>query len=160
MKIGKRSDDATRGRDELDNRIIDILRTNGRATNQEVAEALSVTAATVSSRIRRLEEAKAMRVVAVSDFSAHGYKILIAVGVKVFGRDAAEVARDLAKLREVFSIHLMSGPYDLEILVVLREFEEINVFLLDHVARIRGVHELHPAIAADIVKFEFSVAPL
>ena len=159
MKLSKGSEAAT-GPDELDKQIIDILRTNGRATNQEIAEALSVTAATVSARLRRLEDANAMRVVAVSDFAAHGYKILIAVGVKVFKRDATEVARDLAKLREVFSIHLMSGPYDLEILVVLREFEEINVFLLDHVARIPGVHELSPAIAADIVKFEFNVAPL
>lgn len=159
MKISERSE-AVAEPDELDNQIIDILRTNGRATNQEIAEALSVTAATVSARIRRLEDANAMRVVAVSDFAAHGYKILIAVGVKVFGRDVDEVARDLAKLPEVFSIHVMSGPYDLEILVALREFEEINLFLLDHVARIRGVHQLHPAIAADIVKFEFNIAPL
>jgi Lrp/AsnC family transcriptional regulator, leucine-responsive regulatory protein len=159
MKISRRSE-AINGPDELDSKIIDILRTNGRATNQEIAERLSVTAATVSARLRRLEDAKAVRVVAVSDFAAHGYKILIAVGVKVFGRDAGEVARDLAKLPEVFSIHMMSGPIDLEILVVLREFEEINVFLQDHVARIPGVYELHPAIAADIVKFEFNVAPL
>lgn len=159
MKIATHSD-AIAELDDLDTQIIDILRTNGRATNQEIAEQLSVTAATVSTRLRRMEDSKAMRVVAVSDFAAHGYKILIAVGVKVLGRDVAEVARDLGKLPEVFSIHFMSGPNDLEILVVLREFEEINVFLTEHVALIAGVHELHPAIAADIVKFEFNVAPL
>jgi len=159
MKLSK-APELIAGPDELDKKIIDILRTNGRATNQEIAEALSVTAATVSTRLRRLEDSKAVRVVAVSDFAAHGYKILIAVGIKVFKRDVNDVARDLAKLREVFSIHVMSGRYDLEILVALREFEDINVFLLDHVAGIPGVHELQPAIAADIVKFEFNVAPL
>ena len=101
-----------------------------------------------------------MRVVAVADFSAHGYNILIAVGVSVLGRDASDVARDLAKLPEVFSVHLMHGPFDLELLVGLRNFDEINVFLTDHIARIPGVHELSPGIAADIVKFEFNVAPL
>jgi len=146
--------------DSIDSEIIKLLRSNGRATNQEIAERLSVTAATVSARLRRMEDSKAMRVVAVADFAAHDYKILIAIGIRVVGRNAADVARDLAKLPEVFSVNLMCGPLDLELLVTLREFEEVNVFLADHVAQIPGVSELYPGIAADIVKFEFSVAPL
>jgi Lrp/AsnC family leucine-responsive transcriptional regulator len=146
--------------DSVDSEIIEILRSNGRATNQEIAERLSVTAATVSARLRRMEDSKVMRVVAVADFAAHDYKILIAVGIRVVSRSAADVARDLARLPEVFAVNLMCGPVDLELLVTLREFEEVNVFLADHVARIPGVSELIPGIAADIVKFEFNVAPL
>ena len=146
--------------DEVDTGIIDILRDNDRATNLEIADRLGVTPATVSARIRRLEDSKAMRVVAVSDFAAHGYDILIAVGIKVHGRAVEAVATDLAALPEVFSINMMNGRYDLELLVALREFDEISVFLTDHVARIQGVSELSPGIAANIVKFEFSVAPL
>jgi len=39
--------------DALDNNIIEILRTNGRATNQDIAQQLSVTAATdcVTARV-------------------------------------------------------------------------------------------------------------
>lgn len=159
MKI-RNGENAPLELDEVDAGIIEVLRSNGRATNQEIADKLSISPATVSSRLHRLEESKAMRVVAVADFAAHGYNILIAVGVTVLGRDAADVARDLAKLPEVFSVHLMHGPFDLELLVGLRNFEEINVFLTDHIARIPGVFELSPGIAADIVKFEFSVAPL
>jgi Lrp/AsnC family leucine-responsive transcriptional regulator len=158
IRRGKRS--AVPALDEVDTGIIEILRKNGRATNQDIAERLNITPGTVSARLKRLDESKAMRVVAVADFAAHGYKILIAVGVKVQGRDASDVALELAALPEVFSVSLMSGPYDLEMLVVLREFEEISLFLTDHVAGIPGVDALNPAIAADIVKFEFNVAPL
>jgi Lrp/AsnC family leucine-responsive transcriptional regulator len=146
--------------DAIDHGIIDVLRVNGRATNQEIAERLSVTAATVSSRLRRLEEMGASRVVAVTDFAAHGYNVLIVVGVKVQGRDAREVARDLARLPEVFSVNIMNGPQDIELLVALHDFSEINLFLMDHVAGIAGVSALSPGIAADIVKFEFNVVPL
>lgn len=146
--------------DALDNGIIDLLRVNGRATNQEIAERLSVTAATVSSRLRRLEEMGASRVVAVSDFAAHDYNVLIAVGVKVSGREVKDVARDLARLPEVFSVNIMNGAHDIEMLVALHDFSEINLFLLDHVAGIAGVDALAPGIAADIVKFEFNVVPL
>src|SRR5271166_1174214 len=96
--------------DSIDSEIIKLLRSNGRATNQEIAERLSVTAATVSARLRRMEDSKAMRVVAVADFAAHDYKILIAIGIRVVGRNAADVARDLAKLPEVFAVNLMCGP--------------------------------------------------
>ncbi len=146
--------------DALDNGIIEMLRVNGRATNQEIAERLSVTAATVSSRLRRLEEMGASRVVAVTDFAAHGYNVLIAVGVKVAGREVQDVARDLARLPEVFSANIMNGAQDIEMLVALHDFSEINLFLLDHVAGIAGVDTLSPGIAADIVKFEFNVVPL
>lgn len=146
--------------DTLDHGIIELLRGNGRATNQEIAERLSVTAATVSSRLRRLEEMGASRVVAVTDFAAHGFNVLIAVGVKVAGREVQDVARDLARLPEVFSANIMNGAHDVELLVALHDFAEINMFLLDHVAGIAGVSTLSPGIAADIVKFEFNVVPL
>lgn len=160
MQIRKGRRSASTGLDAVDDAIIDILRSNGRATNQEIAERLSITAGTVSARLHRLEESRAMKVVAVADFAAHGYSMLIATGVKVLGRLVTDVARDLAELPEVFSLHIMNGAYDIEMLVILHEFEEINTFLLDHVARIPGISEINPGIAADIVKFEFNVAPL
>ncbi len=146
--------------DPLDLGIIEILRSNGRATNQEIAERLSVTAATVSSRLRRLEESGACRVIAVTDFAAHDYNVLIVVGIKVRKREVSDVARDLARLPEVLSVNIMSGAHDIELLVALHDFTEINLFLMEHVAGIAGVGSLTPGIAADIIKFEFNVVPL
>lgn len=146
--------------DATDMGIIEILTENGRATNQDIAERLSITPATVAARIRALEEGNAMRVVAVSDFAAHGFNILIAVGVEVFGRRTDEVAAELAAFPEIFSIHETTGSFDLELLVILRDFAEISVFLNDHVARVPGIRRLDPGIAAKVVKFKFNVAPL
>ncbi len=160
MQIRSGKTQAASGLDDLDLRIIEMLRSNGRGSNQEIAEKLSVTAATISSRLKRMEEARVMRVVAVTDFAAHGYNVLIAIGVKVQGRKVADVARDLALLPEVLSVNMMHGSHDLELLVALHDFAEINVFLTDHVAEIEGIAALSPGIAADILKFEFNVAPL
>ena len=41
--------------DATDRSIVEQLRRNGRATNQQIAETLGLTATTVSSRIRRME---------------------------------------------------------------------------------------------------------
>lgn len=160
MQIRESNDGAVPTLDELEMGIIDILRENGRATNLEIAERLGVTAATVSSRIKRLEESRAMKVVAVSDFAAHGFEILLAVGVKVTGRDVDDVAAELAALPEVFSINMVTGRFDMELLVALRSFDEIAVLLTEHVGNIQGISDLDAGVVYDVVKFEFNVAPL
>ncbi|WP_312135283.1 Lrp/AsnC family transcriptional regulator [Brevundimonas sp. BH3] len=160
MQIRESNDGTGATLDDLETGIIDILRENGRATNLEIAERLGVTAATVSSRIKRLEENRAMKVVAVSDFAAHGYELLLAVGIKVTGRDVDAVAAELAALPEVFSINMVTGRFDMELLVAMKSFDEIAVFLADHVAHIQGISDLDAGVVYDVVKFEFNVAPL
>jgi Lrp/AsnC family transcriptional regulator, leucine-responsive regulatory protein len=146
--------------DDLDREIIAALRADGRATNQQIAHSLKIAAATVSMRIRRMEELNAMRVVAVTDFAALGYTVLLAIGIEVKGRAAEDVAKDLAKLHEVFAVHLVTGARDIEILVALRAFEDLQQFLLKDVAKIRGILSLTPAIAVDVIKYNFDRAHL
>ncbi|MBH1998759.1 MAG: Lrp/AsnC family transcriptional regulator [Sphingomonadaceae bacterium] len=146
--------------DALDNSIIDILRTNGRTTNQDIAKQLSITAATVSARLQKMEDARAMRVVAVTDFAALGYNVIIAVGVKVQARSVQAVGHDLAKFPEVLSVNIMNGRHDIELLVALHDFSEVQQFLYDHIGSIAGVAQIDAGIAVDIAKYEFNVAPL
>lgn len=146
--------------DPLDLSIIELLRTDGRATNQGIAKQLSVTAATVSARLQKMEEARVMRVVAVTDFAALGYNVIIVLAVKVSGRAVQDVGRELAAFPEVLSINIMNGDNDLELLVALHDFAEIQEFLYDHIATVDGVAHIEAGIAADIVKYEFNVVPL
>jgi Lrp/AsnC family transcriptional regulator for asnA, asnC and gidA len=146
--------------DALDRGIIEILRRKRRATNQEIADQLSVSPAKVASRLRRLGEVHAMRVVAVTDFSMHDYHALAAVGVKVHGRCAREVAGELATLPQVLSVHLVNGAHDIELLVGSSRLASLNALLLQQVAAVEGVESFSAGLALDIVKFEFDVAPL
>jgi Lrp/AsnC family leucine-responsive transcriptional regulator len=146
--------------DDVDRHIIAALKVDGRATNQKIARSLRISPATVGARIRRLENMNAMRVVAVTDFAALGYKVLLAVGIEVQGRAAEEVARELAALREVFAVHMVTGARDIEILVVLHDLEELETFLLQDIAKIRGIRTLAAGIAADVIKYDFDRAQM
>lgn len=146
--------------DATDHAIVDLLRENGRITNQQIAEALGLTAATVSTRIRRMEDANQLRVVAVSDFAAHGFDLLLRAMITVEGRPASAVAQDLAGLDEVFAVHLVSGGHDIDMLVALHDAGDLDAFLLDHVARIDGIHAIDTSIIVDIVKYQFGVVPI
>jgi Lrp/AsnC family leucine-responsive transcriptional regulator len=146
--------------DDVDRHIIAALKADGRATNQKIARSLKISPATVGARIRRLENVNAMRVVAVTDFAALGYQVLLAVGIEVQGRPAQEVAQELAALEEVFAVHLVTGARDIEILVALHDLKELETFLLRDVAKIRGIGALAAGIAADVIKYDFDRAQI
>lgn len=146
--------------DVTDYAIVDLLREDGRATNQQIAEALGLTAVTVSTRIRRMEDANQLRVVAVSDFAAHGFDLLSRVKIKVDGRAASAVAQDLAALDDVFAVHMVSGEHDIDMLVALRTVADMEKFLLDKVAGIEGIDSTSSSLIVDIVKYQFDVVPL
>ncbi|MEZ5710297.1 MAG: Lrp/AsnC family transcriptional regulator [Blastomonas sp.] len=146
--------------DDIDQSIIAELRVDGRATNQQIANKLGLTAATVSTRIKRMEDANKLRVVAVSDFSAHGYNLLMQVAVEVDGRAAADVAADLAKIPEVFAVHLVTGRYDIDMLVALKDYDDLSELMLNRLAGVSGIRSMLPAIAVDILKYKFDVAPI
>jgi len=146
--------------DATDVNIVGQLRLNGRANNQQIAEKLGLTATTVSTRIKRMEDADQLRVVAVSDFAAHGFNVLLKIAVEVDGRPASEVAHDLAELPEVFAMHLVTGRYDIDILVALHDFDDLASLLLDKLSNVRGIRSLTPAIVVDIISYQFDIAPI
>ena len=138
--------------DATDNAIIALLRGDGRLPYRAIARELGITEATVRSRVRRLEESNTMRVVAVTDIEAAGYGMLLAVGVQVEGRSPDDVARDLAEVREVFSVNVVVGAQDVEILVVAEDQAALNILLEQRLAKVPGVRRLTPALAVDVLK--------
>jgi Lrp/AsnC family leucine-responsive transcriptional regulator len=146
--------------DATDVSIVEQLRLNGRANNQQVAEKLGLTATTVSTRIKRMEDANQLRVVAVSDFAARGYNVLVRISVEVDGRPASEVAQELGALPQVVAVHLITGRYDIDMLVALHDFEDLAHFVLDELSGIHGIRKLIPAVVVDVIKYQFNVAPI
>jgi len=140
--------------DDLDREIIGLLQEDGRMSIQDIAKALSSTSSTVRKRIRRLEEANIMRVVAVTDFSAAGYELLIAVGIQVENRRPEDVGHELAKLPEVFSVNLVTGLCELDVLVAARDFAELSHFLHDKLPKISGISKLAPGLTVDVLRYE------
>lgn len=149
--------------DETDQRIIALLRRDGRMSFRHIAQQLQMPEATVRARVRRLEDSDSMRVVAVTDIEAAGYSMLLAVGIELEGRSATAVATDLAAIDEVFSVSVVIGTHDIEILTVARDQDQLDE-LLGRLAVVGGVRRLLPSLAVNVLKNQphwvpFSHAP-
>ena len=138
--------------DATDEGIIALLRADGRMPYRAIARELGVTESTVRARVRRLEESGTMRVVAVTDIEAAGYGMLLAIGVQVESRAPEAVARDLASLPEVFSVNVVVGAQDIEVLVVSQDQAALNELVGQRLPAVAGVRRLTPALALGVLK--------
>jgi DNA-binding Lrp family transcriptional regulator len=138
--------------DDTDQAIIDLLREDGRMPYRAIARKLDIAENTVRARVRRMEESDTMRVVAVTDIEAAGYGMLLAIGVQVEGRPPEDVAREMAEIHEVFSVNVVVGAHDVEILVVAEDQAALNELITHKLGAMDGVRRLTPALALDILK--------
>jgi Lrp/AsnC family transcriptional regulator for asnA, asnC and gidA len=86
--------------------------------------------------------------------------MLLAVGVQVEGRSPEEVAQELARFTEVFSVNVVVGAHDLEILVVAEGRPALERLLTERLAGVPGVRRLTPALALDVLKNQPDWVPL
>ncbi|CAG4928370.1 unnamed protein product [Acidocella sp. C78] len=98
----------------LDDRLITLLRHNGRRSISDLALALGVSRATVRARIERLERGGVIigyTVVLRADTVAAPVRGIMLIEVE--GRAADQVVRALGGFPEIIEIHTTNGKWDL-----------------------------------------------
>ncbi len=99
--------------DDLDRRLIALLRTDGRAPVTTLARQLGVTRATVNSRLERLQESGRVLGFTVRMKDDHDDDVRAISLIEVEGRTTNEVIRALRGLPEIQSLHTTNGGWDL-----------------------------------------------
>lgn len=147
------------GLDDLDRKIIAILKDDGRISNQQLSRKLGVTAMVLGQRIKRLERHDIVRLTLVADFKLIGCELLMAAGFQTCQRSARAVAEDLARLPQTFSVSTMLGRFPVEALIALPDIAALKTFVERDLASISGIAGVEFNLAADMPKYEFDVVP-
>ncbi len=140
--------------DDLDRRIIDLLRDDGRAPNKLLAAKLGVSETTVAIRIRSLRERKVMLVTLQRDFYSQGFDLQCLGDVYVAERPVEAVARDLAALPNVTIVTLTLGSPEIFIAFNARDRADVVTIIDEQLARVKGVVHLETYVALEIRKYE------
>jgi DNA-binding Lrp family transcriptional regulator len=159
---GERSARRTRGAalDETDWRIIGVLSRDGRAQSTAIGEELGLSGTLVANRIRSMEAAGLMRVVAVTDYQVHGFKLLARIRLKVSGRPPIDVARELAAREDALAVHLTSGRYAVSCLHAFRTAREMIEASRDVSGGIAGVEDVDVELVNTVYRYRPGVGPL
>lgn len=125
-------------------RLLYLLETNPRLSNEELAVMLGVTEDEVKAQIKLYEESgviKGYRALIDKD-KAHAQTVTALIEIRVqpkFGHGFDEVAERIARLDEVESVYLISGGYDLCCIVEDRSFEEVAMFVVKRLSPLEDV---------------------
>jgi DNA-binding Lrp family transcriptional regulator len=140
--------------DDLDRKIIDLLREDGRAPNSFLAAKLGVSETTIAIRIRSLRERKVMLVTLQRDFYSQGFDLQCLGDVYVVGREVEAVAREFAALPNVTIVTMNFGSPEIVITFNARDRRDVVAIVDEQLATVRGVDRIETYIALDIRKYE------
>lgn len=126
------------------NALINLLKSNARLTNNELAVMLDTDEKTVAKEIAELEEKGIIKgyTTIINDELVDDELVTALIEIKVTpqaqsGFDA--IARTISSYDEVESCFLMSGTYDLCITISGKNLREISQFVAQRLAPIEGV---------------------
>ena len=125
--------------DSIDWAIIDILR-KGNEPNNTIARRLDISEGTVRARIKRLREAGILTVRALinPDFLESTQLVHVAMNVAE-SRLLEHKAEEVAALKNVLSVSITSGRYDLIAEVLVDSNRGLVDFLTRELSRIDGI---------------------
>jgi Lrp/AsnC family transcriptional regulator, leucine-responsive regulatory protein len=142
--------------DRTDLRILALLQGNGRATNADIAEAVSLSASACLRRVQRLEaEGVISGYAALVDPAAVGLGLQAFVRVQLEKHGSAEVQHFIERVRswnEVIACHALTGEMDYLLHIVVSDLEHFSRFLLDNLLNETGVADVNSSFVLRTVK--------
>ena len=143
--------------DAIDKRILSVLQTDGRISNQDLAGQIGLSASPCLRRVRDLESRGIVqKYVALVDPIAVGQGLQAIVEVRLDRQTGDSVARfekEILKHPQVLECDLMAGDWDYILRVVARDLDEFREFCVNRLARIAGVGNVKSTISMKRVKY-------
>ncbi|HOP16786.1 MAG: Lrp/AsnC family transcriptional regulator [Chromatiaceae bacterium] len=134
--------------DRFDRRILEVLQTEGRISNQELAERIGLSPSPCLRRVRALEDSGVIAGYrAVLDSRKLGLTLLALIHISMDRHTPERFANFEEKVRalpEVLECLLITGQdADYQIKVIVRDMEAYQALLLNKITRIEGVSGVH-----------------
>lgn len=129
---------------EINYKLLNLLGENARYSDRELAVMLNMTEDEVKNQIAEMENAGIIRVYkAVVDWDRmdHAY-VSALIELKVIPQPDSgfeDIAHRVMKFDEVETVYLMSGGYDLCVIVTGKTFQEVSMFVAKRLATMAEV---------------------
>lgn len=128
----------------LDHISLSILKQlqDGRKSFNKIAEELSIAENTVRTRVHKLEAEGILQIAGLVDpLQIEGHNVVM-VGVKLLSMNLVGKGEEFSKLRGVASVSVVTGQYDLLLIVMLKEGFGLLEFFSEEVAQIKEVQSV------------------
>jgi DNA-binding Lrp family transcriptional regulator len=140
-----------------DRAILELLQHNARLSNVILAERIGLSPSACLRRVRALEEQGYIRsYVTLLDPKRLGLGVSVFIQVSLEKKDEASLKRfekAMARRPEVMECYLMTGDSDYLLRVVVRNVEEFERFLMEHITKIPGMATIKSSFTLKQIKY-------
>ncbi|MHB1272345.1 MAG: Lrp/AsnC family transcriptional regulator [Rhodanobacter sp.] len=142
--------------DRTDLRLLAILQTEGRITNAELAERVSLSPSACLRRLQRLEQDKI-----ITGYAAQIDPLAVGLGLQAFVRvqlgkhERAAIESFVDQVNgwdEVVACYALTGDMDYLLHVHVADLKDFSRFLLDHLLNATGVADVNSSFVLRTVK--------
>ncbi len=140
--------------DEVDTAILRSLIKNSRISLSQMSKEIDVPDATISNRLKKLENEVIKHYTVILDWQKIGLDITTIIIIQTESELHEFVKEELSKLDEVSEVYSVSGEYDILIKVWVPNIEELNKLMNSKIRSIDGVEDLTEMIVMERVKEE------
>ena len=141
--------------DEIDSRIIHLLKQNGRLPNTEMANQLNVSEAAIRKRLKRLIDEEIIQIVAIVNQNKVGYELEGNIKIKIDIKKTELVKKELNSIENLWYIAYLTGASDFDIEFCAKSQGELRA-LIEKINRIDGVLETATSIRLQLVKNRYN----
>lgn len=148
---------ATAALDDLDQRIIALLRADGRMSFRKVAAAVGVTDSTVRSRVARLENEGMIAFELKRDAGAFGVMSNAYVGIQVEDGRIDEVAAGILACENVTTLMRTLGDFHFVCIVQAASRDELMETIVGRIAALDGVRRVETSEIWRLLKHVYTL---
>ena len=130
--------------DEIDERILSILKENSRTTYVEIGRTLNLSEGTVRNRIQSLIDSGIIKRFTVEVSLTVGVRALVMISVNP-QTPTHDVSKVVQKLPGVEKIYEVTGEYDVVIVVTSQNIERLNA-TIENIRVVEGVEKTNTII--------------
>jgi Lrp/AsnC family leucine-responsive transcriptional regulator len=142
--------------DRTDLRMLAVLQSEGRITNAELAERVSLSPSACLRRLQRLEADQVITGYAAQiDPQAVGLGLQAFVRVQLTRHESAAIEGFVERVSgwdEVVACHALTGDMDYLLHVYVADLKDFSRFLLDHLLNAAGVADVNSSFVLRTVK--------
>ena len=145
--------------DEIDIRILEELKKNGRATASEISKAVSLSVPATAERIRKMEHSGVIeRYMVKINRKAQGYRLLVFILVTLDAASSiAHFRAEIVKNKNVLECHHIAGQSDYLLKVLVADTDELEAFISEQLKGIPGVVSTTTLINLSTLKEEINI---
>ncbi|MCS7113914.1 MAG: HTH-type transcriptional regulator LysM [Nitrososphaerota archaeon] len=123
--------------DEIDRKIIQILKQNGRATYSEIGKAVGLSEAAVRKRIKDLVGSGVIKRFTLKLSLSEGAEAIALVSVNP-SIPTSEISTELLKIPHIDTVYEVTGEYDIATIISAMSIAEVNE-CIEKIRKIDGV---------------------